>query len=966
MAAAAPTQMPAPHVDIDEVDLLEALNAALGIASYYDIYLATSEDDVDCRLCLFNVGSLETVVLWPALLFETVGDLTAQHKDYGPKGSEQKGRLTVFAHRLIRQRELSTSTAAFIFLLGKPDAESLVAVARDKVNEGGGLVFDFKANHQFMYGKAVRTMDTSLIKAFNIAIAKKEGLLARLKRDEENLMKYQQMCVDIFDRMSTNPTEDSCDESSCSVSSRSVSGSSSCHLSMIPIAGDDTSLQNMASSNSYSREATVVSRVLRCVSTSPSSTRRPITSYVMNSQPTDVESTVDHRRFVIPSPNTVSSASCCSPATVASDQHGISVSTDTVRCASPTSPLLASAHANANASECVCQDSGVIDRIGILQMNSEEELERAPIRELLLAAPNEAYRLRLPGRGSIQSRSFQTLCPRELLGAEVMNATLLKVLKPMLPKADDVYIFSSFFMSDLLRTGPNANGRSKPKVTYANVKNWDRSLKREGKILGMRVIFVPIDFQNSHWLFLRVFLPSFTIQLFDSQGVKPENRIYIEAMKEYLTAKMNESSIKVPADDCWTLVDESDRCPRQHNEYDSGLFVLVNITLLAQGIRLTKDSYTEQCFERHHTRERIAFLLWSNSTNMPFPIKNDPRRPMQTRQQTMRRLVFESSSMQMQPASTSTINTSATKALPATPATVGEGERKSVLSRKAVSRKVAWQSVFLSPMSDEFVCSVCENLVVSATQLGCCHAICCASCLHVGTHCPCCRNISSRSGAMHREDIDASLGDAIVLCPNNCGWTGVLNSLPNHHSICRADFYVTATSVQDYRMEDARVTYAMNQVQRLDLGEDITFRRKQSTRQNKDQGRRMHVRAATQARPHYVSVTNDATSRTSQLALAAALLVKLVRPYENVVNSISGKTFGGKSLFVLIVSTLISITHNPIRSRRSPSNLYENGMDLHHGLDNVDSCGHIRRFGMLSLPRFGVRLEPCFLLWHFR
>ena len=59
----------------------------------------------------------------------------------------------------------------------------------------------------------------------------------------------------------------------------------------------------------------------------------------------------------------------------------------------------------------------------------------------------------------------------------------------------------------------------------------------------------------------------------------------------------------------WTLEDRSGDLPRQGNSYDCGIFTMVSIALLAQGLRLNKHSYTQSIIYGLATRRRIAYLI---------------------------------------------------------------------------------------------------------------------------------------------------------------------------------------------------------------------------------------------------------------------------------------------------------------------------------------------------------------------
>ena len=49
-------------------------------------------------------------------------------------------------------------------------------------------------------------------------------------------------------------------------------------------------------------------------------------------------------------------------------------------------------------------------------------------------------------------------------------------------------------------------------------------------------LYVPINTNNAHWLFLRVRFTTQTIELYDSMGLQPSNSLYLETMMHYLYA----------------------------------------------------------------------------------------------------------------------------------------------------------------------------------------------------------------------------------------------------------------------------------------------------------------------------------------------------------------------------------------------------------------------------------------------
>ena len=271
------------------------------------------------------------------------------------------------------------------------------------------------------------------------------------------------------------------------------------------------------------------------------------------------------------------------------------------------------------------------ERTGLLKRNSEEELQRIQVGSLLRNVPNN-FQLCLEGGDKVHREAMCSLRPPQWLNDEVINVYIRRVLLPKVNR-NHIFFFNSFFMSTLLNTGET--GRDTPSYNYEGVQRWDSRLRRKHKILGMREIFVPINHARVHWLLLRANTETKVITLWDSEGRKQGNQLYLTTMLRYLGDKYSEMH-GVPSDDWkaeWTLEDASDSSPEQTNGHDCGLFVLANATLLAQQIPLSRSSYTEGDFQLWDTRSRVAMLLWLASTNRPVPAAGRPlparRRPQQ-------------------------------------------------------------------------------------------------------------------------------------------------------------------------------------------------------------------------------------------------------------------------------------------------------------------------------------------------
>ena len=79
------------------------------------------------------------------------------------------------------------------------------------------------------------------------------------------------------------------------------------------------------------------------------------------------------------------------------------------------------------------------------------------------------------------------------------------------------------------RWGQRISQRLREEIDGHIVDGWDR----------LKVLYVPINIGNWHWVFIRVDMACKAIELYDSQGsVKPGNRQYLQDMRNYLYDKL--------------------------------------------------------------------------------------------------------------------------------------------------------------------------------------------------------------------------------------------------------------------------------------------------------------------------------------------------------------------------------------------------------------------------------------------
>lgn len=65
----------------------------------------------------------------------------------------------------------------------------------------------------------------------------------------------------------------------------------------------------------------------------------------------------------------------------------------------------------------------------------------------------------------------------------------------------------------------------------------------ENGINSLKQLFTPINILNTHWIFLRVEFESKRIELYDSNGKNPENRRYMENMRQFLYNEFHKDTL---------------------------------------------------------------------------------------------------------------------------------------------------------------------------------------------------------------------------------------------------------------------------------------------------------------------------------------------------------------------------------------------------------------------------------------
>ncbi len=178
------------------------------------------------------------------------------------------------------------------------------------------------------------------------------------------------------------------------------------------------------------------------------------------------------------------------------------------------------------------------------------------------------------------------------------------------------FFYASQFMDKLLQTG--SHGTDDPNYDYSKVKGWSKMIKNG--LFKLQNLYIPINHKNIHWLTMRINFIAKKISLWDSQGVKEENVLYTNAALRYLGDEYGDAypdKNTMEWLDSWTIEDLSDKSPQQANDFDCGIFTLLNLCLLVEEGSITKDSYSQESNYRKDVRHVFAYILWNTSSNRP-------------------------------------------------------------------------------------------------------------------------------------------------------------------------------------------------------------------------------------------------------------------------------------------------------------------------------------------------------------
>ena len=259
-------------------------------------------------------------------------------------------------------------------------------------------------------------------------------------------------------------------------------------------------------------------------------------------------------------------------------------------------------------------DPQPIDTISLLAKPTLNENDLAAIRSLFNDSDDNKVVSKFMNE-TMNCRSFRCLNTTEWLDDLSINFMGRAYVEST---PDSVGWYSSFFMGQLL----NRNG---------NVETWHNRF--ENGLFNLDHLFIPINVNNLHWIFLHVRPREKTVHLYDSCGrVERSNQIYLTEIKDYLyklhtVLYPDQNDIQVQDFDSWKdtrngrrhfrswtkdwkFSDASRNSPVQTDHYSCGVFTTLSMYLLSKGHKLHRNLYTQQHIYDNETRLKIAHLIW--------------------------------------------------------------------------------------------------------------------------------------------------------------------------------------------------------------------------------------------------------------------------------------------------------------------------------------------------------------------
>ena len=238
----------------------------------------------------------------------------------------------------------------------------------------------------------------------------------------------------------------------------------------------------------------------------------------------------------------------------------------------------------------------------------------------VLAGPGAAaQRMELPavtrGLDSISQANFRRLDDDSWLDDTTIDVFLQAYVNDACDKARCT---RARFMSALLADNVGNTDYAAEESARRNFSN----VSWYAGYTGLDYLFVPINIDNQHWIFLRVNFLEREINLYDSMGsVVPSHRKYMAAMRRYLyDANLEDEDSREDFDTWkhgWAIHNLTRDTPKQRNCTDCGVFTILSIYLSSRGVNLQRSTYTQDAVDTLRMRRSIALALMKANDTPP-------------------------------------------------------------------------------------------------------------------------------------------------------------------------------------------------------------------------------------------------------------------------------------------------------------------------------------------------------------
>jgi len=188
--------------------------------------------------------------------------------------------------------------------------------------------------------------------------------------------------------------------------------------------------------------------------------------------------------------------------------------------------------------------------------------------------------------------SFQTLHflqPTKWISDEIITVFLLMLHeKKGKPCMNSHFLPSTFFFA--LEEGWSTHGA----VSKADPK---------GDIFDLDTLFIPINIKRNHWTLAVLYMKEKRMVYLDSKygdGINKLNMIllYLQSLRESSSEYFHD----------WELVNNRN-IPFQDNDFDCGLYCMLNAAYIFLGYPLNKDSFNDHMIKKWEMRKRISLTL---------------------------------------------------------------------------------------------------------------------------------------------------------------------------------------------------------------------------------------------------------------------------------------------------------------------------------------------------------------------